>query len=141
MKLNKSNNSKIKIIIVDDCLMFQRVMKEVLVKEINCEIIGEASNGEEFLLLDNIHVADIILMDIKMPKLNGFETAKKVTYLYPNAKLIAVTMFSEKIYLDQIVKAGFKGGILKSNFFNNISPAIERVMSGHFYFANDFELQ
>ena len=141
MKLLKANNTKIKIIIVDDSTMYRKVIKEFLENELGCEVISQASNGDEFLSLQNIHEADIILMDIQMPKLSGLEIAKLWTYKYPSSKIIAVTMYSEKVYLDQLVEVGFKGCILKSNFFEHIVPAIEYVMAGRIYFNRELQIK
>jgi len=140
-KMQLLNVRNIKIIIIDECTLFQRVMKELLVNELSCEIIGEVSTEEDFFTLKNIHIADLILMNIHMPQFNGIEIAKRMTYKYPNAKIIAITVYSEKVYLDQIVEAGFRGCLLKSNFFAHLIPAFECVLNGRLYFDKEFHVK
>ena len=128
---------QMKIIIVDDSEMYRRVMKEFLHNELNCEVIGEASNGEAFLQLSNIAVADIILMDLQMPKLNGFQTAQTISSQIPAVKMIAVTMYTDKVYEQQLKEHGFKGCVYKTTFFDDIIPAMHKVLMGEYYFSEN----
>lgn len=130
----------IKIIIVDDSIMYRRVMKEFLENELSCNIIGEATNGREFLELDCIQNVDVVLMDIHMPILTGLDAIKQLLFTYPKTKVIAVTMYNDKIYMSQLIELGFKACVLKTTFFDDIIPAFEKVLNGEMYFKDDIAI-
>jgi two-component system, NarL family, response regulator LiaR len=131
------NTNKLKIIIVDDNATFRKAVKLFLIKELNCEIINEASNGAEFLKLKNILNADLVLIDIQMPEIDGLSATKSWCLYNSNTKVIALTMFTEKVYLLPMIEAGFKGCIYKINFFSTVLEAIDKVMKGGLYFEKE----
>lgn len=131
---------KIKLIITDDNDEFREALKNFLTLEFPVEIIGEAANGKEFLKLSNIYEADIILMDIMMPEINGIEATKNLLLHSPKTKVIAVTMHAEKAYLAELIKAGFKGCIFKNNLFEEIKTAITQVKNNKLYFDADIKI-
>ena len=126
--------NELKVVLVDDNEIFRNALKNIIIKEYNAEIIGEASNSFEFEALQNYSKADIIFMDLMMPGTNGIALTKKVLWQYSYLKIIAVTMHVDKIYLNLLISAGFKGCINKGNLFNQIKPALEAVMSGNYFF-------
>lgn len=128
---------KLKILIVDDNKSFREAVRFFLKTELNYDIVGEASNGKEFLEKIKTVNADIVLMDIQMPEMNGIESTKKWCSLYPNTKIIGVTMFTEKAYLLQLIESGFKGCVYKTSFYAEIANAIETVANGGLYFAKN----
>ena len=133
--MNQNIKKKPDIIIVDDHLIFRQGLKAIINYEEVGSIIGEASNGEEFLvLLENLK-PDIVLMDIDMPLMNGFDATKKALVIMPDLKIIGFTVFSEDEYSDKILNIGAKGFILKSSGFNELEHAIKSVMNGEMYFA------
>src|ERR1035437_5607904 len=103
MEKGNLNNTALKIIIVDDSTLYRRVMKEFLEMELSYEIIGEAHNGEVFLQMDNLNLADIILMDLQMPRVSGFQSAQRMSIQYPDIKMIAVTMYTDNLYLNELI--------------------------------------
>ena len=131
------DTEKIKLIVVDDNKTFRDAVKLFLTNEYNVNIIGEASNGIEFLNLMEIIQSDIVLMDIEMPDLNGIAATKKWCLRNPYTKVIAVTMYSDQAYLLSLIEAGFKGCVFKNSFFNEIGKAIDTVHSGGLYFNNN----
>jgi DNA-binding NarL/FixJ family response regulator len=125
-----------KIIVVDDNTLFLDDLKFFLENRLKYSVIAMVSSGEDFLLLDCISKVDIILMDISMRELDGFRTTKKITWQYPHLKVIAITMFTEKVYLIRLIESGFKGCVFKSDIFNSLEIAINEVMMGHIYFPD-----
>lgn len=124
--------SLIKVIVVDDSAMFREGLRFYLEKILSYHVIAEASNGEDFLKLPNKHLADVILMDIEMPVLNGIDAVLKD----PDSnlkKIIAITSFEEKIYLSKLFESGFKGYINKQNIYTELKKAIHCVVEGKFY--------
>jgi DNA-binding NarL/FixJ family response regulator len=128
---------KLKILIVDDNKSFRDAAREFLKNEYNYDIVAEASNGLEFLELIKCNEVDVVLMDIQMPELDGMSATKEWCFYNTRTNVIALTMFTEKAYLEQLILAGFKGCVFKTNFFEEIKNAIEKVNGGGFYFNSN----
>lgn len=129
----------LKIIIVDDNKPFRDGLCFYLEEILGHRVISEAENGVEFLQLSNLNNADIILMDISMPKLNGIEAAKKLLYDYPH-KIIALTSFQERTYLNELIEAGIKGCVFKKDIHNELKTAIERVWKDGIYYPENINI-
>jgi DNA-binding NarL/FixJ family response regulator len=127
----------LKLILVDDNEPFRMALKNILLNKFNAQIIGEASSGAEFKELTNLHLADIILMDVMMPDIDGITLTKKALWSNSTLKFIAITMHYDKVYLISLLGAGFKGCVFKSNIFSEIGQAVDTVMAGRLYFPKD----
>ena len=134
--MNSTLKKKPDIIIVDDHLIFRQGLKAIINFENIGSIIGEASNGEEFIELLATVKPDLVLMDIDMPQMNGIEATQKALAILPELKIIAFTVFSEDEYRQKMMDLGAKGFILKSDGFNELENAINLVMKGESYFTN-----
>jgi len=132
-------NIKIKpdIIIVDDHQIFRQGLKAIINFEGVGTIIGEASNGEEFIEQLASLKPDLVLMDIDMPHMDGFEATQKALTIMPELKIIAFTVFSAAEYYNKMKDIGAKGFILKSSGFYELEKAIEIVMKGDNYFTGN----
>ena len=129
-----------KFIVVDDNKTFRDGIKYYLENILSHEVIGVASDGKEFLKMKNNHEADIILMDIEMPNLNGIETVKKALWDNSYLKFIAVTSYTETAYLLDLLSAGFKACIFKQNVYDELENAINAVVSNQIYFPRNINL-
>jgi len=118
---------KIKIIIADDHPIFRRGLREIIELDEKCQIIGEASNGNEAIKLLDKQECDIIILDIDMPEKNGFETAFYIQSKNINTKVIFLTMYNGKDIFDKAMKLNAYGYILKDSAVNEISDAIDFV--------------
>ena len=127
------------IIIVDDHLIFRQGIKAIINYEDIGTVIGEASNGEEFIELLLKTKPDLVLMDIDMPNMNGFEATRKALEILPNLKIIGFTVFDENDYYNRMFELGAKGFILKSSGFVELEKAISVVMNGEKYFSGKFQ--
>ena len=125
------------IIIVDDHLIFRQGLKSLFTIENIANVIGEASNGKEFIELLSTLKPDLVLMDIDMPHMNGMEATHKALELMPDIKIIAFTMFGDEEYYYKMVELGVRGFILKSSGITELEKAIEDVMKGESYFSNE----
>lgn len=123
------------IILVDNNKGFRAALKVFIEQQLNHIVVADVSNVDEFLGLDSIFLrrSDIILMDIIMNQIIDIDATQRINLKYLNFKRIAVTMHDEKKFLDQILKAGFKGCVFKSNIFNNLENALQEVHSGGFF--------
>lgn len=125
------------LIIVDDHLIFQQGLKAMITAENIATVVGEASNGIEFIEMLSVCKPDLVLMDIDMPEMNGMEATKKAIELMPDIKIIALTMFGDEEYYYKMIDLGVKGFILKSTGIAEIEKAIRDVMQGESYFSNE----
>ncbi len=135
--MKSSLPNKPDLIIVDDHLIFRQGLKSLITVENFATVIGEASNGIEFLELLSHQKPDLVLMDIDMPHMNGMEATQKALEMIPDLKVIAFTMFGDEEYYYKMIDLGVKGFILKSSGINELEKAIEVVMNGESYFSNE----
>lgn len=124
------------IILVEDHLIFRRCIKSIINFENIGTIIGEASDGEEFMQLISNSKPDLVLMDIDMPGMNGFEATKNALELNPELKIVAFTAFANADYCKKMIELGARGYILKSTDLNELEAAILKVVNGGYYFIN-----
>jgi DNA-binding NarL/FixJ family response regulator len=133
--------SKTKIIIVDDHKLFRNGLRFILSEIEDVEIIGEASNGKEFLELLNFLKPDLVLMDISMPVMNGVEASREALEKYPNLKILVLSMFGEDAYYNTMIDIGVKGFILKDSDNAELKNAIQSIIHGNNYFSQDLLLK
>ena len=126
-----------KVVVVDDHELFRKGVVMVINKMDNKEVIGEASNGKEFLRLLNSEMPDVVFMDIKMPVLNGIDATKEALTLNPNLKIIALSMFGDEEYLQSMINAGAVGFLLKNSSIQEIEHAINLVIDGQNCYSNE----
>ncbi|MCB9366132.1 MAG: response regulator transcription factor [Calditrichaeota bacterium] len=127
--------NSVRILIADDHKLFRLGMKSLLEAHPEATIVGEAATG-----LDAIHFArdlnpDIVLMDISMPELNGIESTRRICDENSEARVIIVSMHSDRRYVTEALRAGAKGYLLKDSAPEEIFRAIHKTMSGRFYLS------
>jgi DNA-binding NarL/FixJ family response regulator len=128
---------KIRIIITDDHQLFRNGLKILLNSFPEFEVTGEASNGKEFLDLLKIVRADIALMDINMPEMDGIDATRKGLKINPSINIIALSMYGEEEYYYKMVDAGARGFLLKDSDISEVKEAILTVMKGGSYFSQE----
>ena len=129
--------SDTKIIIVDDHSMFREGMKLLIETEGMGEVIAEAENGQEFLLLLEKYNPDLVLMDIEMPVMGGLEATTRAIALRPNLKILVLTMLCKKNNYTDMINAGAIGFVLKTSGKHELEKAIKTVIGGDSYFSNE----
>ncbi len=129
-------NAAIKIALVDDEILFRKGISFLLQREENIEIIFEASNGDELIaLLDkNETKPDIIVMDLKMPVLNGVEATKIIRKSYPDIKIIALTSYDTKSFIANMIQVGAVAYLIKNTTPKDLILTINEVASKGFYY-------
>lgn len=128
---------KTRIIIADDHQLFRNGLKILLSAFPEFEIAGEASNGVEFLELITKTPADVALMDINMPEMDGIEATRKGLKLCPDLCIIALSMYGEEEYYYKMVDAGAKGFLVKDSDISEVKEAILTVKKGGSYFSQE----
>lgn len=124
-----------RIMLVDDHAIFLKGLGIMLNECNEFKVIGEAANGAEFLSLLEQIMPDVVLMDIKMPVMNGVEATKIAMEKYPELRVIALTMFGEHKYLRLMAEAGARGFIQKNTNREELENAIRQVCNGQTYFS------
>ena len=128
---------KIRVIIADDHQLFRNGLKILLNAFPEFEVTAEASNGEEFLKILKNTEADVALMDINMPEMDGIEATRKGLKICPEINIIALSMYGEEEYYYKMVDAGAKGFLLKDSDISEVKEAILTVRKGGNYFSQE----
>jgi DNA-binding NarL/FixJ family response regulator len=128
---------KIKIALADDHQLFRNGLKILLGSYDEFEVVAEASNGAELLQLLEACPADIVLMDISMPEMDGAGATVRIVRQAPATRVIALSMYGEEEYYYRMVDAGVKGFILKDSDISEVHDAIIAVHKGGNYFSQE----
>jgi len=127
-------NNNIEIVIADDHSLVRKGLRQVLESQSHFQI-AEAENGEEALYLIKEIKPLIAILDVEMPKLSGFDVAKRVKEESLDVKLIFLTMFKEESVFNKAMDAGVKGYVLKENTVSEIFQCVKSVSEGNYYLS------
>jgi DNA-binding NarL/FixJ family response regulator len=121
-----------RIVIVDDHELARAGLRSMLAQERDLAVVGEASNGTQALALCRRLSPDLILMDVRMPGLDGLAATAAIKQEYPATSVIVVTMYENPDYLVQALKAGAAGYLLKDATQREVVTAVRQVLRGEF---------
>lgn len=124
----------LKIAIVDDHTLFRKSLKLLLSSFDNMEVVLEASNGVEFLEKLKSTPVDIVLLDLQMPKMDGFGACKKIKEYYPEIKTLILTHLNDLHSIERVVKIGIQGFFTKNTPPKELEEAIWKLEENGFYF-------
>lgn len=132
-------SAAIKIALVDDEVLFRKGISFLLQREDNMDIIFEASNGEELLtnLENSVVKPDIIMMDLKMPVLNGVEATKIIRKSFPDIKIIALTSYDTKSFIANMIQVGAVAYLIKNTTPKDLIHTINQVAIKGFYYSEN----
>jgi DNA-binding NarL/FixJ family response regulator len=116
--------------VVDDHDLAREGLKDMLLDEPDIEVVGEASNGRESLLVCSRLRPDMLLMDVRMPEMDGLAATREVKKRYPEISVLMVTMHENPDYLLEALKAGAAGYVLKDAPQEEVLEAVRRVRDG-----------
>ena len=119
----------IRTLLVDDDDGFRTRVKTVLGAESAIEIVGEATDGQEAIRKTRELAPQIILMDIRMPTMNGIDATKRIKQEMPEIKVLVLTLFDEEEYRNAMLDNGADGYILKQALFDELIPTIHQLCS------------
>ncbi len=132
---------KIKVIIADDHQLIREGFKSLLNQLEEVEVVGEASDGLQVLnLLHSGKFADIILMDVEMPNLNGIDATERISKDFLGVKVIMLTMVNDKAIIQDAIAKGAKGFLFKNTSITSLFEAIKQVHGGASYFSTEVTL-
>jgi len=119
---------KIRLIIADDQVLFLKGLRMLISTFENIVLVGEASNGQELLELIGDAKPDVVLIDLKMPILDGIEVTKKIRTTDNDLKIILLSMYNDESIINHVMKLGANGYLLKNEEPAILKEAIEVVM-------------
>jgi len=126
----------IKILMIEDREIIRDTLKMLMTRQPDIEVVSEADNGEDgFKEALNTH-ADVILLDINLPFMNGFEVAEKVLKMNPQKKILVYSMHNNEYYVAKMFNLGVKGYVLKDDSFDYLTNAIKTVAKGNTVISN-----
>ena len=126
----------IRIVLADDHEIFRDGFRVMLKKQASVELVGEAGDGEELIKMVETLQPDVVITDIKMPKLDGISATKILTKKYSHIGVISLSMFDEENLIIEMLEAGAKGYLLKNAHKNEIIAAVEAVFNNQTYYCN-----
>ena len=127
----------IKVVLADDHTIVRDGVRAVLERKgKSMEVVAEISNGKELLDWAAKHDADVYVVDISMPVLNGIEATQKLLHMKPEAKVVILSMYDDRVSVEKALKAGAKGFIVKVSTADEIVDAIREVSGGRFYLCS-----
>ena len=124
---------KLKILLAEDHRIMREGLKRLIDEQPNMEVVGESDDGIDAWQKACELEPDIVLMDVSMPRMNGADATAKIRELCPHVKVIALTAHRASAYLNQMLKAGASGYVLKHGAFDELLDAIQTVSKGGRY--------
>jgi len=125
-----------KIVLTDDHSLLRNGLAS-LVQSLGHTVLFEADNGKDFMAkLDIKQLPDMVLLDINMPEMDGYETAHWIKLNHPDIKVLALSMYDNETSIIRMLKCGAKGYILKDSEPAELKAAIDAVMTRGFYYSD-----
>jgi len=124
-----------RIVLADHSAPLREGLKRILKEESTIEVVGEAGNDSDLLNVLRVSklAPDMIILDASMPNFYGTEAIHKVKAIYPDVKVLVLSMYKDKEYLNQAISNGAEGYLLKETADRELLPAIEMIMQGRLY--------
>jgi DNA-binding NarL/FixJ family response regulator len=128
-------SKKIRIVLADDHAVVRQGFGRILASEPDMEIVGEAATGHEAIALTEELQPDVVVMDVAMPELNGIEATRRLAASVPRARVLALSMHKDSVYVREILRAGAKGYLLKDAVDSDLLAAVRAVARGEGYLS------
>ena len=127
--------AKIRIMLADDHTLFRQAIRTLISTEPDMEVVGEASNGGEAVEKAAEVRSDVVLMDIGMPGLSSFESARQIKKARPEMKVLFLTMYDDQDYLVEGMEVGASGYVLKDSPAAQLVAAVRDICRGGSYLS------
>ena len=122
--VQEGDEMQIRTMIADDDASFRQRVKEFLAAEPDIEVIGEAADGREAILKARELKPDVVLMDVRMPGVNGIDATRRLKDEMSKLKVIILTIFDGQEYRDAATASGASGYVIKKSLIEDLVPAI-----------------
>lgn len=131
---------QVRVIIVDDHKIFRESLTYVLESQANFNVVAQANNGLELLSILKHTKPDIVLLDIEMPVMDGVEATREAIKLYPDLKILVLSMHKDEEFYSSMIDLGVKGFILKESDTQEVIKAVDEIVKGSLYFSQELLL-
>jgi DNA-binding NarL/FixJ family response regulator len=128
--------STVRVLVVDDYEPFRRFVQSTLEKRPDWQIIGEASDGLEAVQKAEELRPDLIVLDIGLPNLDGMEAARRIRKLSPQSKILVLTQESSADVVQEVLRLGVLGYVVKARAGSDLLAAVEAVLLGKHFVSN-----
>lgn len=122
--------SQIRVLLVDDHLLFREGLYSLLSAQADIEVVGQAGDGLEALVMAREIQPDLILMDVTMPGMDGLEAMERILEVLPEVKIVMLTVHDDQERLFEAIKGGAVGYVLKNTASSTLIPMLRGVMRG-----------
>ncbi len=133
----KDNNPIMKVALADDHVLLRNALASLIDSFGNCKVIHHCGTGKE--LTDSINsgtIPDVVILDLNMPDMDGFETANWLQHNYPQVHVLMLTMYDSELSLIRLLQAGVKGFLKKDIHPDELKFAIQSVVQSGYYYSN-----
>jgi DNA-binding NarL/FixJ family response regulator len=128
----------LRIAIADDHALLRQSLGSILDDRSNFQVIFDAANGVELLEKLEVNLVDVVILDLEMPVMGGFEALTKINQRYPKVKCLIISYFFEPDFIANALRIGAKGFISKNSSIEIIKKALNTIMSGDIYVSEEF---
>ena len=122
-----------RIVLADDHILFRQGIKRIIEEMPETQVVGEANDGQEAIELVKKLLPDLAILDISIPKLSGIDACREIRRLFPNLKILMLTMHKDREYLYHAISAGAQGYLLKEDSDEELFAAIGTIRKGAIY--------
>ena len=127
---------KSRIVLADDHSILREGLKSLISNEADMEVIAEAENGMQALVLTRELKPDVVIMDVAMPELNGIEATRQLKSEMPELRIIALSMHSDRRFVIEMLRAGASAFVLKHAAFEELIAAVHGVLEGKSFLSS-----
>lgn len=125
----------IRVLLADDHQIIRDGLRALLESQLQTSVVGEAEDGRSAAEMAISLQPDVVVMDISMPDLNGIDATRKISSECPDAKVIALSMHTDRRFVSEMLRAGAAGYLIKDSAFEELADAIQTVMQGQVYLS------
>ena len=126
---------KISVLLADDHTVVRQGLRSLLSAEPDIEVVGEAENGRQAVLLAQQLLPDLVVMDIAMPQLNGLEATRQIVGEGVPTKVLILSSYSDDEYVQQLTEAGAMGYLIKQSAADDLIQAVREIAKGNAFFS------
>jgi two-component system, NarL family, invasion response regulator UvrY len=135
--MNKTNTAIIKVALADDHTLLRNALAALIDEFGNCKVVCQCGNGEELIQhIQQNNAPDVVILDLNMPVMNGYETADWLQQHHPATAILMLTMYDSEIALIRLLHSGVKGFLKKDIHPKELEAAIYSVMQNGYYYSH-----
>jgi DNA-binding NarL/FixJ family response regulator len=126
---------RIKVLMADDNRIVRKEFRKILELEDDLDMVGEAKNGQQAVVMVKKLLPAVVLMDVAMPLLNGLQATRQILKTSPATKVIMLSAYNDEAYIVEAINSGAKGYLIKQSSADSVCHAIREVHKGNTFFS------